>query len=46
MLLAVKIILSVINSLQFHESFHVDFIPETLEMQKVDNILIWSTVEL
>jgi len=46
MLPAVKIILSVNNSLQFHESFHVDLSPETLEMKKVNNILIWCTVEL
>lgn len=46
MLLAMEIILSVVNSLQFHKSFHTDFSPATLEMGKLDNILIWRTVEL
>jgi len=46
MLLAMEIILSVVNSLQFHESFHTDFSPVTLEMGKLDSILIWRTVEL
>lgn len=46
MLLAMEIILSVVNSLQFHESFHTDFSPATLEMGKLDNILIWRTAEL
>lgn len=46
MLLAMEIIFSVVNSLQFHESFHTDFSPATLEIGKLDNILIWRTVEL
>ena len=46
MLLAMEIILAVVNSLQFHESFHTDFSPATLEMGKLDNILIWKTIEL
>lgn len=46
MLLAMEIILSVVNSLQFHESFHTDFSLETLETARLDNILIWRTVEL
>lgn len=44
MLLAMEIIFSVVNSLQFHESFHTDFSPATLEVGKLDNILIWRTV--
>lgn len=41
-----EIILGVVNSLQFHESLHADFSPVTLEMVKLDNILIWGTIEL
>lgn len=46
MLLAMEIILVVVNSLQFHESFHTDFSLATLGMRKLDNSSIWRTVEL
>lgn len=46
MLLARGIILVVVNSLQFHKSFHISLSPATLEMRKLDNVWIWRTVEL